>query len=69
MKIKDFYVSKDKLYYFIAVATDFHYIITSVYMKYDPAKPLDRSISNLKYQFGNYYVRLGLTPPPQNMSM
>ena len=30
-----------------------------------PAKPLDRAISNIKYQLGKYYVRMmGLTPPP-----
>jgi hypothetical protein len=27
-----------------------------------PAKPLDRVISNMKYQLGKYYVRMGLTP-------
>ena len=27
-----------------------------------PAKPLDRAISNIKYPFGKYYVRIGLTP-------
>ena len=30
-----------------------------------PAKPLDSAISNIKYQLGKYYVRMGLTPSPQ----
>ena len=33
-----------------------------------PAKQLDRSISNIKYRLGKYYVRMGLTPP-QNKNM
>ena len=28
-----------------------------------PTKPLDRAISNIKYQLGKYYVRMRLTPP------
>ena len=38
-----------------------------------PAKPLDRAISNIKYQVGKYYVRMGLSmerffqpSPPQD---
>ena len=31
-----------------------------------PAKPLDRVISDIKYRLGKYYVRVGLTPPPQS---
>ena len=34
-----------------------------------PAKPLDRAISNRKYRLGKYYIRMGLTPPPQNKSI
>ena len=29
-----------------------------------PAKPLDRTISNIKYRLVKYYVRMGLTPHP-----
>ena len=29
-----------------------------------PAKPLGRAISNIKYQLGKYYLRMGLTPLP-----
>jgi hypothetical protein len=29
-------------------------------MKYDPAKPLGHAISNIKYQLGKYYIRMGL---------
>ena len=30
-----------------------------------PAKPLDWEISNIKYQLGKYYERMGLTPTPK----
>ena len=30
-----------------------------------PGKPLDRTIYNIKYRLGNYYVRMGLTPLPK----
>ena len=30
-----------------------------------PAKPLDRTISNIKYALEKYYVRMGLTPLPK----
>ena len=33
-----------------------------------PAKP-DRAISDIKYRLGKYYVRMGLTAPPQTKSM
>ena len=29
-----------------------------------PAKPPDRAIFNIAYRLGKYYVRMGLTPPP-----
>ena len=30
-----------------------------------PVKPFDRTISNIKYGLGKYYVRMGLTPLPK----
>ena len=33
-------------------------------MKYDPCQ-LDRTISNIKYWLGKYYIRMGLTPLPK----
>ena len=34
-----------------------------------PAKPLDRAISDIKYRFGKYYVRMDFTPPPSKVRL
>ena len=34
-----------------------------------PAKPLDHTISDIKYRLGKYYVRLDFTPSPQSKSV
>ena len=30
-----------------------------------PVKPFGQAISDMKYPFGKYNVRMGLTPPPK----
>ena len=57
--VKQIFFSTDKLYYFITV----NYRLPLLLDKWNmiPAKPLDRAISNIKYQIGKYYVRFGST--------